>query len=483
MGTSRVLAVALLLAAGLAATAQEPSQATNQPAAQAASAPSPTGDQSQNPQEGSPSNKPSSDKPIHEKTGPNSSQTIRHYKIPVEDSQPVELTQAENAIQRRNYAAAEPLLHQAIDRDPKNYVAWFDLGYVENALGKIDESIAAYRKSVAAKPDVFESNLNLGLQLAKTGQPDAEQFLRAAIQLKPTSHAAEGQFRAWLSLGHVLEKSKPDEALAAYQRAAALQPKDAEPHLSAGVLLEQAGKFADAEQEYKQALVLDPTSHDALTGLANIYMRGHRFAEAEDYLRQLLAAQPGSAAAEIQLGRVLAAEGKNDEAIAQMQAGIKLAPGDVSAQRDLADLYSSAGKNEQAESAYRVLSAAAPNDAQLHSSLGEALLRQKKFPEAEHEFLVAVKLKPDLGAAYGDLAFAASENKNYPLVIRALDARAKLLPELPITYFLRASAYDHLHDFKQAAVNYRLFLNTANGKYPDQEWQAKHRLIAIEPKQ
>ncbi|MGA8868664.1 MAG: tetratricopeptide repeat protein, partial [Candidatus Sulfotelmatobacter sp.] len=192
MGTSRVLAVALLLAAGLAATAQEPSQATNQPAAQAASAPSPTGDQSQNPQEGSPSNKPSSDKPIHEKTGPNSSQTIRHYKIPVEDSQPVELTQAENAIQRRNYAAAEPLLHQAIDRDPKNYVAWFDLGYVENALGKIDESIAAYRKSVAAKPDVFESNLNLGLQLAKTGQPDAEQFLRAAIQLKPTSHAAEG---------------------------------------------------------------------------------------------------------------------------------------------------------------------------------------------------------------------------------------------------------------------------------------------------
>jgi hypothetical protein len=39
-----------------------------------------------------------------------------------------------------------------------------------------------------------------------------------------------------------------------------------------------------------------------------------------------------------------------------------------------------------------------------------------------------------------------------------------------------------LHDFKTAAVNYHLFLKTAAGKYPDQEWQAKHRLIAIEPK-
>jgi tetratricopeptide (TPR) repeat protein len=109
-------------------------------------------------------------------------------------------------------------------------------------------------------------------------------------------------------------------------------------------------------------------------------------------------------------------------------------------------------------------------------------LEQKKFADAEKEFLAAVTLKPDMGAAYGDLAFAASENKDYPLTIKALDARVKLLPEIPFTYFLRATAYDHLKDFKKAAANYHLFLNMADGKYPEQEWQAKHRLIAIEPK-
>ena len=418
---------------------------------------------------------------VHRKTGPTSSQTIRRTRVPEEQAPPPELTQAEELIQKQDYAAAEPLLRKVVENHPADYVAWFDLGFVENKLGKVDDSIAAYRKSVAAKPDVFESNLNLGIQLAKSGQAEAEQFLRAATQLKPTDHVAEGQERAWLSLAHVLEATRPEEAIAAYRQAAMLQPRDAEPHLAAGMILEKQNKPSDAIEEYKQAFALDPAS-DALAALANIYMRGRRFPEAEEYLRKLAAAHPDQASVRVQLGRVLAAEDKNDAAIAELEAGAKLAPADDSVQRELAELYSSAGKNEQAESVYRSLLAAHPADAELHHELGKALLRQKKPLEAQQEFLAAVKLKPDLGAAYGDLAFAAGENKDYPLVIKALDARAKFLPEIPITYFFRASAYDHLKDFKQAARNYHLFLDTANGKYPDQEWQAKHRLIAIEPK-
>ena len=405
-----------------------------------------------------------------------------HVHVPVEDSQPEELTQAETAIEKQEYAAAEPLLRKLVERQPANYVAWFDLGFVENSLGRLDESIAAYRKSVAAKPDVFESNLNLGLQLAKTGQAGAEEFLRAATRLKPSSDTAEGQYRAWLSLAQTIAKTKPEEALAAYQQAETFQPKEPEPHLSAGHLLEEGNKFTDAEQEYKQALAIDSRSVDAVIGLANIYMRGHRFPEAEDYLRKLLAEHADSAPVHIQLGRVLAAEGKTDAAIIELQAGLKLAPGEDAAQRELADLYATAGKNDLAEAAYRQLLAAHPNDAELHDGLGKALMWQEKSPEAERELVATVKLKPSFGDAYYDLAFAANDNKDYPVVIHALDLRAKLLPETPMTYFLRASAYDHLRDFKNAANNFHLFLNIAKGKYPDQEWQATHRLIAIEPK-
>ena len=410
--------------------------------------------------------------------------STHHIRVPVEDedSQAPELREAESAIDKKDYATAELLLHKLVERDSSNYVGWFELGFVENALGKLDDSIAAYRKSVAAKPDVFESNLNLGLQLAKTGQPDARTFLLAATQLKPTSHVEEGLYRAWLALGQTIEKANPEEALNAYHQAAAIQPKEPEPHLFMGQILERGNKFAEAESEYKEALALDPHSSDALAALANVYMRGRRFPEAEEYLDKLASDEPNSAQAHIQLGRVLAAEGKTDAAVTELRTGLKLAPQDADVEREIAGLYVKAGKSDLAEAAYRSLIAAHGSDAELHRQLGETLLLEKKFPEAQQEFMTAVKLKPDLGEAYGGLAFAAGENKDYALALRALDARAKLLPDVPIVYFLRASAYDHLRDFKKAATNYRLFLSTAQGKYPNEEWQAKHRLITIEPK-
>ncbi len=412
----------------------------------------------------------------------NSGQTVRHHTVAEPDSSPTELTQAENDIEKRDYGSAEPLLQKITTSDPSNYQAWFDLGFAENGLGKTQEAISAYHKAVAAKPDVFESNLNLGLMLAKTGSPDAAQYLRAATTLTPTANVDEGRARAFLSLAHVLEATKPDDAIAAYQQAAKLRPQDIEPHLSAGLLLEKENHFADAEQEYKQAAAIDPTSGDALTGLANIYMRGQRFADAEAVLRRLVELEPEDAAAHMQLGRMLAAAGKNDDAVIELQAAHKLDPNDPALQRDLAELYDSAKKYADAEAIYRSLLATNPKDAESHYGLGVSLLNQKKFAEAQRQLLNAVDLKPDYGAAYGDLAVAANENKNYALAIKAADARAKYLPEIPVSYFLRATAYDHLRDYKHAAENYHKFLQVANGQYPDQEWQARHRLIAIEPK-
>lgn len=411
--------------------------------------------------------------------------TVRHHRETIED-QPPEIAQAEGAIQKGNFSSAETLLKKAVERDPENkekwaYQAWFDLGFVLNHLGRSDDSIAAYRKSVAAKPDVFESNLNLGLMLERTHNPEAEKYLRAATTLTPTAHVEEGRARAWLSLGHTLGNSDPAQALVAYSKAAELTPTDLEPHLSAGLLDERQKDFTAAETEYKKVLEIDAHSTEAAIGLTNIYMKSGRLADAEPLLRRLAADRPDDGGLHLQLGRVLLAEKKNDDAIVEFQAALKLSPNDADAQRELADLYASAGKNDLAETAYRPLVAAQPNDPELHRALGRALLLQKKFPEAQQELLIALRLKRDSPDAYIDLAFAASENKNYDLTVRALNGRAAVNTDLPtICFFLRASAYDHLGDWKQASLDYHSFLDAAKGKYPDQEWQARHRLVTIE---
>jgi tetratricopeptide (TPR) repeat protein len=407
--------------------------------------------------------------------------TVTHHRV-VEADSSAELARAEAALEKKDYAAAQPLLENISAANPANYQVWFDLGFLYHAQGKAAGSIAAYRKAVAANPDIFESNLSLGLTLAQAGNPEAESFLRAATKLKPVSHPEENQARAWVALADVIEASKPDEALAAYRQAELFQPRDPGSYFSAGALLQKQNRWQDASDEYQKVLKLDPSSSDALINLANIDIRLRLLPDAEIVLRKLMDIHPNDPHVHIQLGRVLAAEGKKDEATAQLEAGTKTAPGDAAIERDLASLYADTGKYDKAEPLYHALLNGNPDDAELHDDIGKALLKQHKFPEAQQEFMAAVRLKPDFGAAYGDLAVAANENKNYELAIKAADSRARFLPEIPISYFFRATAYDHLRDKKNAVLNYHRFLDVANGKYPDQEWQARERLKAIESK-
>jgi Tfp pilus assembly protein PilF len=397
---------------------------------------------------------------------------------------PTETTQvdeAETAIEKQSWERAESLLKDATEKNPKDYRAWFDLGFVYTSQDKTEQAADAYRHSVEAKPEVFESNLNLGISLGKLGSPEAAKYLAAATTLKPTSHPEEGYFRAWLSLGHVLGKEHPEQAAKAFEQAARFKAKDPEPHLSAAQLYEQAKDTEAAEREYRAALALDQNSRDAVAGLANIYLASKRLPEAQTMLQKVLAADSSNANAQLQLARVLAAENKDDEATAAYASALKLLPNDVEAHRSAAEFYLAAKKYNEASVEFAQLVRANPNDAGLHQLYGNTLLRLKRYPESEQEQLMAIKLNPKLGEAYNDLAFAAAESKDYGLSLKALDARAQFYPESEGTYFLRATNYDNLRDIKHAVVFYKQFLSVADGKHPDQEWQARHRLIALDP--
>jgi Tfp pilus assembly protein PilF len=67
----------------------------------------------------------------------------RHVTVAEEEGPQPELAKAEELIQKHDYAQAESVLQKLVGTDPENYVAWFDLGFVENGLGKHEDSIKA----------------------------------------------------------------------------------------------------------------------------------------------------------------------------------------------------------------------------------------------------------------------------------------------------------------------------------------------------
>jgi tetratricopeptide (TPR) repeat protein len=389
------------------------------------------------------------------------------------------IKEAESLLQKQQYQQAEEKLRAIVTQQSENPQAWFDLGFAQSHQGKTSEAIAAYKKAVALDPKWFEAQQNLGLALAKSGDLNAAaSALKTAVTLKPTVGGQQALAAAWLSLAQVAEENAPQESLAAYKKALELDPANSEAQLGAARMAERAGNTAAAEQQYLKLAAAG--NNDSIEGLITLYLKQKRFADAESWLYKYISANPKNSAAQLQLGKIQAAEGKSQEAIATLEPLYKASP-DPKVARDLASLYLETKQYPAAADLLRPLIAASPADAQLYLDYGTALMHQLKYAEAQTALLKAVQLNPNLVQAYSDLAYAAEQNKNYQLTIRVLDARAKFQPDTPGTLFLRATAYDNLRMYKPAAENYKLFLKAADGKFPDQEFQARHRLKAILP--
>jgi len=186
---------------------------------------------------------------------------------------------------------------------------------------------------------------------------------------------------------------------------------------------------------------------------------------------------------------VYAAEGKNAEAktlLEQVRAGDARAATDPALTRLLAHLEMVSGDVERAETLYRTLAAKSPGDPLVLDDFGSVLVRQNKFSEAETVLAKAARMREAFhdDAAWGDteghLAFAASRNHHPEVALQALSQRATVLPNSPASLFLEATSYDALHQYKQAQSSYRAFLAAANGKLPDEEFEARHRLVALQ---
>jgi tetratricopeptide (TPR) repeat protein len=385
------------------------------------------------------------------------------------------IVEAEDAIAKQDYARAELLLKAVVERDSKDFRGWYDLAFVFKATQRPDEAVLAYKAALAANPGLHEANLDLGELLMAVGRStEATPYLRSAAEHKPSETTL-------LLLGRSLESTDPKSATVAYERAAAMAPQDPAPLLRLAQLAERNKDHVRAEAQYKAVLGIDPTSVDAMAGLVNIYLATERLPEAETAIRDFIALDPRNTQARIQLGRILAKNGRADAAITELEAGIGEHP-DPALLRELADAYFAGKKYEKAVSSYQAILKDFPEDADVRFGLGSSLMHLTRYAEAEPHLLVAVRQAPQMAEAYANLALTASNLKKYELAIKALDVRAKLTPDVPATLFLRATCYDNLRLYKQAVENYKAFLAAAEGKFPDQEWQAKHRLIAIEPK-
>ncbi|HEU4522999.1 MAG TPA: tetratricopeptide repeat protein, partial [Thermoanaerobaculia bacterium] len=146
---------------------------------------------------------------------------------------------------------------RAASLDPDSPETLITLGTVEVLLGNYEDSIAAFRKALAARPASREAAIGLAQSLSLTRSPETEPAFRRAIAVQPDWWYAHSAFG-----GHYWQRGRYDDALREFEEVIRLVPENSWGYTNAGAAHIARGNLRDAMSMFTKATALaeDPAA-------------------------------------------------------------------------------------------------------------------------------------------------------------------------------------------------------------------------------
>jgi Tfp pilus assembly protein PilF len=370
------------------------------------------------------------------------------------------------ALEANQFEAAAAAFSKAVEQDPTDYGAHFNLALTYSLSKQDEKAIPEYRKTLELKPGLYQAQLNLGILLLRGQKP-----LEAIEQLAPAAEQKPKELQPVFNLAAAYMAAKLfAQAEKAYQAALEIKPDNPSAELGLGRAQMALNRLEDAVAHLRKAGELDPKYRDAMLEVAEAYEEAKQTEQAVAIYQQF----PGNAAAQARLGEMLLQSKKYADAIPRLEKAVADAPTPAN-RTALAMAYRMNQEPQKQIEQLAKAAASAPKDYDLRMILGRALRDQRKLVPASEQFLAAAQIKPDSVEAWNELAGSLINSENYTQGLAALDRVKALGKETPGDLFYRAITLDRLKQLKPALAAYQQFLAADNGAHPDQEFQARQR--------
>src|SRR3989442_4149585 len=329
--------------------------------------------------------------------------------------------QASEAMRAGNLDAAAAGFAEVVKQAPTFAEAHFNLGLVLEEQAHHTEAISSFEKALSLKPRLHGANLFLGVPHYKLNE-----FDQALAALKKEAAAYPKDAHAWMWVGVVsLAKDRPEEAAAALDQAAKLAPTDVDIlyHRGRAHLLVSKNSYAemfkadpkswrvrqviaqanaeaerhiDAIAEYEAAIKLAPRQPGLHEELGSEYRNAGKPQEAEAAFQEELEIDPYNVLARYKLG-VLAVE-RNDGAKAKelIVEALRQKPGLRHADYNLGRAEMQIGNDTVAVEHFQLATKTETDPDVLQQSwfqLGIVYRRLHRMPEAQQAMANFQKLK------------------------------------------------------------------------------------------
>ncbi|HEY0796077.1 MAG TPA: FG-GAP-like repeat-containing protein [Acidisarcina sp.] len=231
----------------------------------------------------------------------------------------------------------------------------------------IDEALGAFHRAIDANPAQVSAWFNLGtIYLSKKMYLEARKYMSEAARLNP--HDAD----AWNNLGMISgEEEKYDEALDEFRHAALLDPNHELAVENMMRIYRFQGRAADAQKALEELIAEAPRNAGLHLALAMSLVAQNDLQRARDELETSIRLKPDSPDAINNLGAVLLRMGQTGEALKQFEEARRLAPDFDRAAINAALVYNSTGQAAKAREVLTDFLAQHPGNAEVRSALGK----------------------------------------------------------------------------------------------------------------
>lgn len=372
---------------------------------------------------------------------------------------------------REDYAAALPLLEAAAREQPSSDAAHANLGAAYFRLHRDRQALSEFQMAVRLNPRDAAAQESLGRLSMEEHEPkQASEAFSAALALKPGDTeltlalaqsledagdlvkaketvlgmaGADSSAQAQAVLGDIEEKSGAfKEAVQAYQRAAALDPSEAN-LWALGVEFLRHWTFDGAVAEFEAGVARFPSSARMRLGLGVAYFGNAEYGKAVPLFADLLDADPANAFDSQLLGMACTAVTQDPRPrCSSLIAYAQAHPRDAQA-----SVYAATG-----------ILQGQPSDEQM--ALAERLLRN------------AVAADPKLPEARYQLGLLEQDRGDWAGSIPDLEAAVAAEPTLAVAHYRLGLAYRHAGRIKEAAAQMEL-----HNQYKDKQQQDLDRRL------
>ncbi len=354
---------------------------------------------------------------------------------------------AVDAFHANDLVKAERILQQIAKSARNIFEVEHLLGVVKLVQGRFSEAEVHLKAAVALNGSSDEALSNYGYALKSLNRPqEALAYFTRALAVNPRnplSYHNRGSILAEFSRNY-------PEAIDQFDKAIAFNPNFADAYSSKGNCLEKLRRYEDALVAYDKALSIKPDLEIAWLGRGNVLRNLKRYDEAFATYDKALSVKPGFENAWVGRGDVLADLKRHDEAFAAYDKALSIKPDVEGAWVARGNVFWTLKRYDEALAAYDKALSIKPGLENAWLGRGNVLCDLKRYDEAFSAYDKALSIRPDLAEAWLGRGNVLTELERYDGAFAAYDRALSIKPDLAEAWLGRGNVLWGLKRYEEA---------------------------------